>query len=234
MAYNEVLILLTSIASIVLVLLAWRLDKERLYSAILIFLILIALTGGKIVEFFGHETNTGNIFYASVFLATYFLIERYGKREGIRSIWIGLVGVLLFSILLWLTTLYIPSASTAVLSAALETAFAPLSRLAFASVLAYIISQTLNVYLYIYLKQKFNGGKLWLRANLANLAAQAVDSVIFFTVAFWGVIAPTNIHDVIITGFVIKVLFMMVASPLLYLNTIEEDHESEYTSLTVR
>ena len=93
---NELILLLTAVVSAVFVFTAWRFGKERLYSAIIVFLILIASLGGKIVTFAGHPTNTGNIFYASVFLATYFLIERYGKREGIRSIWIGVVWVVFF------------------------------------------------------------------------------------------------------------------------------------------
>jgi len=231
---NELLLLLTAIASTAMVCIAWRLDKERLYSAILIFLILISLIGGKIVEFFGHETNTGNVFYASVFLATYFLIERYGKREGIRSIWIGLVGVVFFSVLLKLGLLYTGSPSTAALNEALSTAFAPASRLAFASLLGYAVSQTVNVYLYIYLKRYFNDGRLWLRANIANASAQLIDSALFFTIAFWGVVPPDNIQDVIVTGFVIKVAFMMLAAPLLYLNRIEENEDSGYTSIAFR
>ena len=228
------LLVLTGFASIALVLMAWRLDRERLYSAIVIFLILISLAGGKVIEIFGHETNTGNIFYASVFLATYFLIERYGRREGIRSIGIGILGVVFFSAFLLLTVMYVGSPSTAALNEAMATAFAPLSRLAIASLLGYAISQTFNVYFYLYLKERMGRGRLWLRANICNIAAQALDSVIFFTVAFWGVVAPANILDILLTGFAVKVVFMMLASPLLYLNTMEEDGESGYTSVTLR
>lgn len=229
MESNELLLALTGIASLALVLLAWRLDKERLYSAIVIFLILIAIAGGKIVEFFGHETNTGNIFYACVFLATYFLIERYGRREGIRSIWIGVAGVVAFFVLLQLTLLYTSSSSTQTFSDALTSAFSPASRLALASLLGYIASQTLNVHLYCYLKERMGRNRVWLRANASNICAQALDSVIFFTIAFWGVVPPGNIQDIMVTGFIIKVVFIMLTAPLLHLNRIEEE-DAGYTS----
>lgn len=234
MISNEAILLLTAIACVAVVCIAWRVDKERLYSAILIFLILISITGGKIVEFFGHETNTGNVFYGSVFLATYFLIERYGKREGIRSIWVGIGGVLFFSVLLQLALFLTSAPSTVGFSDTLSAAFSPVSRLALASLLGYVVSQTVNVFLYVRLKERFDQARLWLRVNICNAVAQVFDSAIFFTTAFWGTVAPANMTDIILTGFAIKVLFMMAAAPLLYLNRVEEEEGKGYTSLTLR
>jgi uncharacterized integral membrane protein (TIGR00697 family) len=231
---NELLLLLTAVVSAVFVFTAWRFGKERLYSAIIVFLILIASLGGKIVIFAGHPTNTGNVFYASVFLATYFLIERYGRREGIRSIWIGVVWVVFFSFLVQLTIHLVSAPGSEGLSNALTVAFSPVPRIAFASLLAYASSQTLNVYLYILLKEKMDGKHLWLRANASNLAAQILDSIIFFTVAFAGVTLPTNLGDLILTGLTIKILYMACASPLLYFNFVEEDGGPKTSTVVFR
>lgn len=231
---NEALLLLTAIFSVTFVLASWRLGKERIYSAIIVFLILIAAVGGKIVEFFGFATNTGNVFYASIFLATYFLIERYGTREGIRSIWIGVIAVFFFSLLARLTSALMGSEATTELDSALSIAFSPLLRLTFASLLAYAISQTLNVYLYIYLKERFRGAYLWIRANATNAAAQLVDSIVFFLVAFAGVVPLSSVGEVLVIGFVMKVVFMMLAAPLLYLNNIEEDEGDGSAVIAIR
>lgn len=224
---NELLLFITALVSTVLVLAGWKFGKERLYSVIIVFLILISAVGGKIAVFFGHETNTGNIFYAAVFLATYFLIERFGRKEGIYSIWVGMVAVLFFSILVRITVGLIGSETTSALNEALSIAFNPLPQVALASLCAYGISQSLNVYLYLRLKDWMHGSKLWLRANISNALAQSVDSIIFFTIAFWGVALPSGIFDLVLTGIFIKVVYMMVASPLLYLNTIEEGQDRE-------
>jgi uncharacterized integral membrane protein (TIGR00697 family) len=236
-AANEVLLSLSALLSAALVIAAWRLDKERLHSLILLFLILIAMGGGKIVEFFGFTTNTGNVFYAAVFLATYFLIERYGTREGIRSIWIGVLGVLSFSLLFYLTLLLESAQNTEELSTLLSLAFSPVPRLMFASLLAYIASQGVNVFLYRYLKERSEGmagQNLWLRINTCNIVSQLIDSLVFFSVAFGGMMASTGLLEILLTGFILKVLFVALFSPLLYLNRVSQEDGEEYSSLTLR
>ncbi len=231
---NEVLLFLSGLFSTFFVYISWRIGEERLYTALVVFLILIGATGGKLVEFFGHETNTGNIFYAAVFLATYFLVERYGKTKGLRSVWIALIVISFFTVLSQITVLYEGVESTASFADALQIVFTDSLRVTVASLLAYAVSQTFNIYLYSYLKEKMNGGRLWLRANAANAAAQILDSVVFFTIAFWGVVPLESVWSIIVTGFFLKVIYMMLASPLLYLNTVEHEDGKGYAKITVR
>ncbi len=231
---NEILLVLTCLISVSFVFISWSLGKERLYTAIIIFLALIATVGAKIVEFFGFETNTGNIFYASVFLATYFLIESYGKREGIRSIWIGVIGVIFFLALAHATVALVGSPQSQALTDALSMAFTPTIRVAFASLIAYTLSQALNVYLYTYLKEKLERRHLWLRANISNAVAQSLDSFIFFVIAFWGVVSLESIIESLLIGYLMKVAFMALVAPMLYLNTLETEVEEEYVMVTIR
>jgi uncharacterized integral membrane protein (TIGR00697 family) len=220
---NELLLGAMSIASTAFVLIAWQLGKERLQSAIIVFLILVSTVGGKTVLFFNHETNTGNIFYASTYLATYFLIERFGKRDGLRSIWIGSIGVIFFSVLMLLSVLLQGSGSTRTLDDALTIACTAVARIGMASLIAYIISQTINVHLYHYLKTRYENVHVWLRANLTNICAQTIDSGIFFSLAFWFELPPDTIIDIMFTGLAIKILYIAMASPFLSMNRIEED-----------
>lgn len=231
---NELLLIVSAVVSALFVLVALKFGKERLYGAIIVFLILIASMGGKIVEFAGHQTNTGNIFYASIFLATYFLIERHGKKEGLYSIWIGAIWILFFAAFVQITVALTGTPDSQAVSDAQRIAFSSVPRVALASIVSYILSQSLNVYLYLWLRKKMDGKRLWLRANISNAAAQGLDSVIFFVVAFGGAVIPDNLSDIIITGFVLKVLYMMGAALLLYLNSIEEDREPESSSITYR
>ena len=234
MGLNEVLLFVEAVVCASIVVAVWKLDKERLLGLIAVALILIATTGGKLITVFGHTTNAGNIFYAAIFLATYFLIERYGRKEGVRAIWWGAIALLSFLALAELSVAFVGSGETALFDAALFDVFARAPRVAFASLIAYAAAQSLNVYLYGYLKRRLAGRYLWLRANAANALAQVLDSTVFFSVAFVGVVAPPNVLDIILTGYLIKVVFVMLASPLLYLNTLEEDEEDGQPAVTLR
>lgn len=234
MGFNEALLLVEATLCAGFVFVAWKLDKHRLHGLIAIFLILIATTGGKIVEFFGHETNTGNIFYASVCLATYFLIERWGKGEAFRSVGVGVVAVLFFTVFLQITVAFEGVSEAARFSGALDILFETAPRLALASLAAYAASQALNIYLYAALKRRWAGRYVWLRANLANAGTQALDSVIFFSIAFGGLVLPSDVADIILTGYAIKIAFMMLAAPLLYLNVVEEEEHEGQPEITMR
>ena len=61
-----------------------------------------------------------------------------------------------------------------------------------------------------------------------------LDSTVFFFVAFWGVVAPENIWDIILTGYLIKVFYMMLVSPLLFFNRVEEEEGAGYSVILFR
>src|SRR3989344_1102325 len=179
---NELLLLITALVSASFVVAGWKLGKERLYSVMIVFLILITAVGGKIVFFF-----------------------------GLARITIALTG----------------ADVTPPLHDALAIAFGPVPRIALASLCGYALSQSLNVYLYLSLKKRMRGRYLWLRANICNAIAQLLDSAVFFTIAFLGVVSFSDVSDIIFTGLAIKIVYMMFASPLLYLNRFEEEEDSE-------
>src|SRR5262249_12428514 len=103
-----------------------------------------------------------------------------------------------------------------------------------ASLIAFVLSQNLNIFIYIWLKERWNGSKLWLRANIASFVAQILGSVVFFGIAFWGIVPPANIADIIVTGFVIKVIYVALVTPLLYLNRIESEDGRDYAEISMR
>src|SRR5258708_3088851 len=106
---NNWLSLLGIIIDCAFILYAFKMGKEWLYASIVINLILISTFGSKIINIFGFTTNAGNAFYAGVFLATHMLTEHYGKRAGLKAIWMGFWSILFFTILSQLTVGYVSS-----------------------------------------------------------------------------------------------------------------------------
>ena len=231
---NELLLLGQAAVSTIFVLLTWHFARDRLYGVIFILLVLIGVGGGKLIEIFGHVTNTGNIYYGAIFLATYFIIERLGKRQGIYSIWLAVIAIAFFFILMQIVVSFASVPATAHFSDALSEAFSPFSRLTSASLIAFVLSQNLNIFIYIWLKERWNGARLWLRANIASFAAQILDSVVFFSIAFWGVVPSANVWGIIAIGFLVKVVYVALATPLLYLNRIESEDGGDYVEISLR
>src|SRR3989344_3452373 len=139
MGLNEWLLLAETLICTGLVLSIWRLDKERLLGVIAISLILITTVGGKIITVFGYETNAGNVFYAALFLATYLLVERHGRREGVRAVGWGTLAVVAYLALVAFSVAFTGSGATATFDTALFTVFDQVPRIALASILAYVV-----------------------------------------------------------------------------------------------
>ena len=89
------------------------------------------------------------------------------------------------------------------------------ARMQFAGLIAYGISQTLNVAIFSRLRGGDAGGMLWLRAWIAGLLSQIVDTVIFISVAFYGVQPVIPVME----GQVISKMLLstILVPPLIYL-----------------
>jgi uncharacterized integral membrane protein (TIGR00697 family) len=180
---NEALLLVSVLIDISVVFLAARLGAEWLYGTIISNLILIGVFGAKLVMFGVFATNVGNVFYACVFLATHFLLEQSGRKAGMKTIWFGVYFLASFTMLAQIATHYKGMPASDAVNTAITTLFAFSPRIIFASMLAYIFAQYINISVYEWIKTKTGGKALWLRSNGANVLAQLVDSSIFFSLS---------------------------------------------------
>jgi uncharacterized integral membrane protein (TIGR00697 family) len=197
-----------------------RLGKEYLYASIVVNLILISVIGSKLVTVFGFVTNTGNAFYASVFFATYLLLEHgrdgSGVKDGIRAILIGVVSIFFFTVMSQLAVAIVSIPETASVSSAMSLLFGAVPRITLASLTAYAVAQSMNVWLYFMFDEAFEQKRLWLRVFSAIIIAQAVDSLLFFSIAFLGVVPFETVLESMATGYFLKVGIGAISIPLLY------------------
>ncbi len=171
---NEIIFVVTAVGIFASIRYCFFQGRRYLQASIVINLILISVFGAKLIDAFGLVTNVGNIFYAMVFFAGQLLVEHYGKKEGRRSIWLGLASILFFVAVGQLTVAYTGVPEGAKASQAIATLFSFTPRLALASMLAYVCAQSLNLGLYSYLRTG-KKTKLWLRSIVSTL------SVLFFS-----------------------------------------------------
>ena len=140
--------------------------------------------------------------------------ELHGRAVANRLVLIGFVP-LLASLVLTLIVLGIPAAHDMAPERlqAFETVMRGTPRIWLAGILAYGISQILNVTIFTWLKR--GGGRLlWLRSAVASVLSQIVDTLIFITVAFYGVFP---IADLLLGQMLAKVvLSVALVAPLVY------------------
>lgn len=218
---NESLFIISALADILFVLFAARRKIDWLFGTIVVNLILIGIFGTKLITVFGLTTNAGNVFYACVFLATHFLLERHGKQVGLKTIWYGVSFIFFFAVMSQFATRFVGISVTDTANNAILTLFSFSLRITFASVLAYVFAQYVNISIYEWLKGRTQGKFLWLRSNGANIVGQLVDSLLFFTIAFFDLPGPLLVQTILV-GWLVKTLVVSMGTPFLYLDAYLE------------
>ena len=167
----------------------------------------------------------GVIVYASTFLITDLLSELYGKEYAKRAVVAGLLAniVAVISIYIAITWTPAPFMSPESLNAFNKVlGFAP--RLVVASIIAYAISQTHDVYAFHLWKKLAKGRYLWLRNNASTMASQAIDTVIFISIAFYGVVDTSTLLSMIAGQYILKIVIAALDTPFIYVATVSYTH----------
>ena len=168
----------------------------------------------KIGEFLGLTLSLGNILYGAIFLSTDILNHKYGKAWAIKSTHLSFIVMVAFCIFMYLFLQFEPS-SLDTTQSALETIFSYVPRITFASLLAYYIGQTCDIHIFQFLQRKFN--KLWLSNTASTSIGQTVDTLIFVTIAFAGLLPGIEIFEIIVTMIIVKLLIAICDTPFIYI-----------------
>ena len=171
----------------------------------------------KCVDIFGFSTTAGNVLYASTFLVTDILSEKYGKKDAARAVAYSFSIMVLWLIGTQMIALFEPNANDYI-NDSLEVVFSLVPRVTIGSLVGFLVSQNLDVFLYHSIWKKTGNDRkmLWLRNNGSTLISQAVDTVIFTTIAFLNVY-PTNVFiSILVTTYVFKALVALLDTPFMY------------------
>ena len=168
----------------------------------------------KLVEVSGHAFPAGVVLFPLSYVLGDVLTEVYGYRAARRVIWVGF-GCNLVAVLAIQLAIALPAADFwAENEPAYERVLGTTWRLFVASLAAYIVGELANAVVLARLKVATSGRFLWLRTIGSTIVGQALDSVVFVTVAFAATGAP--LLDPIVTVWAIKVAWETAATPLTY------------------
>lgn len=162
--------------------------------------------------------GAGILFFPISYVIGDVLTEVYGYARARRVIWAGTVAVL-FMAFMSFVVVALPPAPDWKNQAAYETIFGQVPRIVFASVCAFWAGEFVNSYVLARMKLWTGGKQLWSRTIGSTVAGQAVDSLIFYPLAFWGAEGWTNdlVIKVLLTQWVLKVSWEVLLTPFTYL-----------------
>ncbi len=215
---NELLWVITLLITFGLMLLAYKLfGKVGLFAWSVLVVFISNVQVLKTIELFGVVTTAGNIMYATSFLATDILDELYPQRDAMKAVWLGLFSLVVTTLLMQLTLKFIPH-STDWVNPALLSIFSIFPRVALGSGLAYIVSQTHDVWAYNFWRKKYpSTGAIWIRNNFSTMVSQLIDTVIFCTISFWGVFPTSVFLSIAFTTYVLKWVVAVCDTPFVYI-----------------
>lgn len=213
---NELLWLAFVAVDLTIVLaLYWYFGRAGLYTAVITGTIASNVQVVKTVTLFGLEATLGNITYASIFLATDMLNERYGKQAALKGVALGFASLVSFTVAMQYALLIKPS-PTDFAHPAMATLFTLLPRVTAASLAAYVISNVLDVHIFQAIRRRTGGRHLWLRKNGSTWISQGVDSIVFVLGAFAGVLSWESMWEIVVTTYVLKAIVAAIDTAFMY------------------
>ncbi|MBV9231967.1 MAG: queuosine precursor transporter [Chloroflexi bacterium] len=169
----------------------------------------------KFIFLFGFLVPAGIIVFPLSYLFGDVLTEVYGYGAARQVIWLGFACNLLAVIAIYLGGLA-PAAPFWHDQAAYETILGFTPRLLLASFIAYLVGEFTNSFILARLKIATKGRWLWTRTIGSTLVGEGLDTLIFISIAFWGIIPLPLMLTAILTQWAFKVLYEVLATPFTY------------------
>lgn len=215
---SELLFFILVALDVAFVLLCFRCGKPYLYTAVIANIMFTNMVSSKIVTVFCLESTVANVFYAAIFLATDILNEYYGRKAARTAVWMGFLALTPIVLFAPFVKLFEPSSFSVETSNALAVVFSATPRIVLASLTAYLAANLFDVWLFKKIRNRLPERKwLWFRKNGSTFSSQAVDQLVFCTLAFAFVVPGNVLAQMLLSGYLIKIGVAVLETPLVYL-----------------
>lgn len=192
--------------------------SDLLIGLYVAFVIMSNIMAVKIAKFdFGFVSfyaTAATLIFSVTFLMTDIVNEKFGRKETQKMILIAFVAQIATAFFIYLT-ISLDSAPFWNLQNEFVQLIGLAPRIMVAGWIAFLISENVDAYIFSWLKKLTNGKHLWMRNVFSSIPSMALDTVIFVTLAFYGIqpLAP-----LILGVLVIKWLVGIVDIPFMYLS----------------
>ncbi|MEE8478573.1 MAG: queuosine precursor transporter [Candidatus Neomarinimicrobiota bacterium] len=180
------------------------------------------------------ELSVGILPYPITFLVTDLISELYGKKKADQIVISGLVASLFVMGVVLIANAMPQTEWSPVNSETFNKVFGLFGPAVFASMIAYLIAQFIDIRIFHFWKRLTKGKHLWLRNNGSTIISQFVDTAsVLVLLCFTGAIEWSRFPDLLENGFIFKVIVALLDTPLFYLGVkylkpkVHEDPDEE-------
>ena len=185
-------------------------------AAFVAILLLSNLIGAaKLATLGGFTFGAGILFFPIGYVIGDVLTEVYGYAHARRCIWVGFSALLFMAFMSWVVVSLPPAAGWSG-QEAYESVFGQVPRIVLASIVAFWAGEFVNSFVLARMKIMTRGKHLWTRTIGSTVFGQAVDSLIFYPLAFLGVWSTSQVLTVMLTNWALKVSWEAVLTPVTY------------------
>jgi uncharacterized integral membrane protein (TIGR00697 family) len=190
----------------------WFLLVAALFVTALIVSNIIAV---KLIDVAGFILPAAIIIFPVSYILGDVLTEVYGYARARQVIWLGFLCNLVAVVAIWIGGM-LPAAGFWGGQEAYDAILGTVPRILAASFVAYLIGELVNAYVLARLKVAMEGRHLWVRTIGSTLVGQLLDSAVFITIAFAGVMPAEVLVGAIVTQWLVKSGYEALATPLTY------------------
>ncbi|PYR90248.1 MAG: hypothetical protein DMG19_06110, partial [Acidobacteria bacterium] len=169
----------------------------------------------KVCTVWGFTFGAGVLFFPISYIFNDVLTEVYGYARARKVVWAGFGAIVFASFMSWVV-LTLPPAMGWNDQRAYETVFGQTPRIVFASLGAFFVGEFANSYVLARMKILTSGRFLWSRTIGSTIVGEGVDSLVFYPLAFLGVWENRLVLTVMVSNYIIKVLWEAIVTPFTY------------------
>ena len=188
---------------------------ELLVIIFVVVLLISNLVGQKICAVGPFRISAGQLLFPITYIFGDVFTEVYGYSASRRAIWLGFFASGLLAVM-GMITVALPPAPDWPNQKAFETVFNFIPRLVVASLIAFWCGEFANSFVMAKMKILTSGRHLWTRTVGSTVVGQAVDTFVLMVIAFGGSLNRSLIANLIISGYLGKVLYEVLATPVTY------------------
>ena len=183
--------------------------------------------GAKIfplINIFGYQLNAsvGIFFIPIIYSLNDMLTEVYGPKTARSMVRLGMGIIALIVISSFLFTSLPPATRFISQNSAYQGIFGVSMRIALASLIAFGVGDFLDIYIFTKIRKAFGQRRLWLRNNASNIISEAIDTILFMTIAFYAVDKgfgdnATFLLSISLPYWLLKCCASIIETPFVYL-----------------